>query len=142
IEAARGETKLVGIGLTDTHSVNDVIWAAFQRDVAPWAELQYAQDVVPPRVLAHVKDPNATSRPDVLIVGSPASFLKAGVSQPFANPYASRYPRGWTEPTGHWLPLYVQPIVVISNQHHVSALPRTWTDLTESGWAGTVVFEE
>jgi ABC-type Fe3+ transport system substrate-binding protein len=143
IAAARQEPTLVGVGLTDAQSMRSIIWPAFQREAAPWAELEYAHDVVPPRVLARLKDtaPGA-SRPDIVIVGNPTSFARAGLTEPFDQPAAGLYPAGWTDAQQYWIPVYVQPVVLIYNQYHAAPPPARWTDLADARWAGRVVFEE
>src|SRR5262249_1060677 len=143
IAAARQEPTLVGVGLTDPQSMRSIIWPAFQREAAPWAELEYTQDVVPPRVLARLKEPVAgAKRPDVLIVGNPASFGRAGVTEPFDQPAAGLYPAGWTDAQRYWIPVYVQPVVLIYNRYHAAPPPARWTDLADARWAGRVVFEQ
>jgi ABC-type Fe3+ transport system substrate-binding protein len=128
VDAARGHDRLVARGLTDPGSMEGVIWPAFVADVAPWAGLDYDQDVSAGRLLGTVSRAAADARPDVVIVSDPALFDRAGLVEPFGVPEPAAFPRGWLDTQERWFPIYVQPIVAIHNAHR-AAPPRTWDDL-------------
>jgi ABC-type Fe3+ transport system substrate-binding protein len=139
-DAARAERRLVVRGLTDPRSMVDLIWPAFQADLAPWAELDYAQDVSGRRLLAEVEGAEPGRRPTVVLVSSPAMFDDGGLAQPFEQPSRELLPSSWVDPAGRWAAIYVQPIVVIYNAHRALP-PRAWTDLAADRYAERVVFD-
>jgi ABC-type Fe3+ transport system substrate-binding protein len=139
--AARSERTLIARGLTDPASMRDVIWPAFRADVAPWAEIDYAQDVIAGRVLGAVRDADPDRRPAVVLVSNPILFDRAGLLEPMETPFAAHFPAGWIDADRRWLPVYVQPIVAIHNAHH-TAPPREWADLAEARLRGRVVFDD
>lgn len=128
-------------GVTDAGSMQRIVWAAFREEVAPWAELEYEQDVVAGRLAAWIRDAPEADRPSVAIVSNPATLIRAGLSAPFDTPFADRFPAGWIDPTGHWQPLYVQPIVAIHNAHRATP-PRSWIDFAERSEGGRLVFDD
>jgi ABC-type Fe3+ transport system substrate-binding protein len=67
--------------------------------------------------------------------------VRAGLSVAFESPFTDRFPAGWTDPAGQWLPLYVQPIVGIYNGHRASP-PRSWRDLADRSEPGRLVFDD
>ncbi len=138
---ARSESRLVARGVTDAGSMLDTIWTAFREDVAPWATLDYEQDVIAPRLLAKVREQPAGERPTIALVSNPALFDRAGLVEPFVSPFADRFPAGWTDPAGRWVPLYVQPIVAIHNSHRVPP-PRSWAELAGAAEPGRLVFDD
>ncbi len=138
---ARTDRPLVARGVTDAGSMRDTIWAAFREDVAPWATLDYAQDVVAGRLLASIRAAPDGERPSVAIVSNPAIFDRAGLLESFESPFTDRFPSGWTDPAGRWVPLYVQPIVAIHNNHHAPP-PRGWADLAGGSEHGRLVFDD
>ena len=144
--AARSEPRLVGIGLTDPRSMRDVIWSAFRRELAPWAELVYEQVVRGDEVMRRTSAPGGAAPGgavlDFLVVANPARLLARGLLMPHEQPYRDRFPAGWVGPGGAWTPLYVQPVVVVVNQHHVQVPPARWTDLAEPDRVDRLVFEE
>jgi ABC-type Fe3+ transport system substrate-binding protein len=121
--------------------MRDVIWAAFHEQVAPWAELDYQQEVRGNAVVRRLTEPD-TAPPDVLVVANPARLAASGLLEPHQQPYADRYPSGWVDAGGAWSPVYVQPVVVVFNRHHVAAPPARWADLGDPGRVGKLVFEE
>jgi ABC-type Fe3+ transport system substrate-binding protein len=137
---ARAQPRLTVRGLTDPRSVRDILWATFRTEVAPWAELDYAQDVVGPRLLGTVRAALPGHRPDVLFVSNPAVFDEAGLVEPI-DPPVEPYPAGWVDPAGRWVPLYVQPVVCIFNALRVLP-PRGWTDLAGEPLRDRLTFEE
>jgi len=141
VAAARSEARLVGVGLTDARSMRDVIWAAFREEVAPWADLDYGQEVRGDAVARRLTEPGAPP-PDVLVVANPAHLAAAGLLEAHEQPYGDRYPAGWVEANGAWAPLYVQPVVVVYNGHHVPVPPSRWEHMGDPGRAGKLVFEE
>jgi len=138
---ARTEQPLVARGVTDAGSMYDTIWATFRDDVAPWATLDYAQDVIAGRLLASIRATAGPERPSVAIVSSPAIFDQAGVLEPFEAPFADRFPPGWADAAGRWTPLYVQPIVAIYNVHRTRP-PRGWLALGDGLEPGRLVFDD
>jgi len=141
IEAARGVPTLTVRGLTDPHSVREILWARFRRDAAPWAELDYAQDVVGRRLLGQIEGLEPAARPTVVFASNPALFDAAGLVEPFEPPPAGRFPVGWTDPAGRWVPLYVQPVVAVFNALHALP-PRGWADLADDRFRDRLTFEE
>jgi ABC-type Fe3+ transport system substrate-binding protein len=139
-KAARGIDRLVVRGVTDPTSMREILWGRFRRDVAPWAELDYEQDVVGVRLLAAVKATPAAERPAVLFASNPALFDEAGLTQP-VDPPAEPFPPGWMDPAGRWVPLYVQPVVGIYN-HYATLPPRSWADLAADRFRDRLTFEE
>lgn len=139
--ASRGEPSLVVRGLTDPDSMREVIWRAFRESIAPWAELDYAQDVRASRLLDLVRSADGPARPSVVLVSSPALFDRAGAIEPYRTPFAGRFPAGWADDRGRWTPLYVQPIVAIHNAHHAPP-PRTWRDLADETLRDRLVFDD
>ena len=97
--AARAETRLVGVGLTDARSMRDVIWAAFRDAVAPWAELDYQQEVRGSAVVRRLTEADLAP-PDVVVVANPARLAASGLLEPHEQPYADRYPPGWVDRGG------------------------------------------
>ena len=140
VARARSVPSLTVRGLTDPRSVRDILWRAFRAEVAPWAELDYAQDVVGPRLLGAVKGAAPDDRPGVLFVSNPALFDAAGLVEP-VQPPDEPYPAGWADPAGRWLPLYVQPVVAIFNSLRVPP-PRAWSDLADERLRDRLTFEE
>ena len=139
--AARGDRTLVVRGLTDPGSMTDIIWPAFRAEVAPWAVLDYAQDVVARRVLAAIDAAGQADRPAIAVVSSPILFDRAGLAVPLETPFADRFPAGWLDPAGRWLPLYVQPIVATYNAHH-TAPPGSWEDLADPRLRGRIALDD
>jgi ABC-type Fe3+ transport system substrate-binding protein len=139
--AAHGERSLVARGLTDQGSMREVIWRAFRESVAPWAELDYAQDVRASRLLDLVRSADGPARPSVVIVSSPALFDRAGALEPYRTPFADRFPAGWADERDRWTPLYVQPIVAIHNTHRAPP-PRTWRDLADETLRDRIVLDD
>lgn len=137
-DAARGETTLVGVGLTDSISMVDTIWATFVSEMAPQADLEYVQDVFAGRVQ---KRAAGDDPPDFMIVSNPASFEAAGLLDPFGTPTPQRYPAGWTDRLDRWLPVYVQPVVGIHNAIHLPTPPSSWQGFAESARDGRPVLE-
>jgi ABC-type Fe3+ transport system substrate-binding protein len=140
-DEARTDRPLVARGLTDAGSMRDTIWPAFRDEVAPWATLDYEQDVVAGRLLASVRGKAEEDRPAVALVSNPALFDRAGVLAPFEAAFADRFPAGWVDPAGRWLPVYVQPIVAIHNAHRASP-PRSWDDFVGTAVRDRLVFDE
>ncbi len=140
VDRARTVPALKVRGLTDPRSVTDVLWRAFRSDVAPWAELDYAQDVVGPRLLGVVRAAAPDDRPGVLFVSNPALFDEAGLVDPIEPP-DEPFPAGWADPAGRWVPLYVQPVVCIFNALRVLP-PRAWSDLAGEQLRDRLTFEE
>lgn len=139
--AARSDERLIARGLTDAGSMEGVIWPAFRDDVAPWATLDYAQDVSAARLMTRVADDPPERRPAVAIVSNPALFDRAGLAEPFEVAEPGAFPPGWLDPGGRWLPIYVQPIVAIHNAHRC-APPRDWTELAGLAPAGRLVLDD
>ena len=141
---ARGpnsRTRLVAIGVTDRASIDDVIWPAFQRDVAPSAEIDYVQDVAGSRVLAHVRDLPPGKRPDVVVLLNPHGFVEAEMADLSDSSLRHRYPVSWTASNSLLWPMYMEPIVAIYNAHYAIA-PGRWSDLAAAEWRDRMVFEE
>lgn len=137
-----GASRVSAIGLTDRVSMAEFIWPAFQRDVAPDAELDYVQDVSGSRVLEHVRSAPPGERPDVVWVTNPGYFVDAELCEPTESPLRDRYPASWTGASnGLWWPMYMEPIVAIYNAHYADP-PATWSDLTAARWRGHMVFEQ
>lgn len=141
ISAARAEVRLTGVGLTDAHSMREVIWAAFRSEIAPRAELTYQQEVSGDRLLGRLTQAHGES-PDILIVANPARLVASGMVQSHEQPYRDRYPTGWIDSAGTWSPIYVQPVVAIYNQYHVTLPPAEWADLADPDRVGKLVLEE
>lgn len=139
--AARNDRALVVRGLTDAASMREVIWPTFRADVAPWAELDYAQDVIAPRLLRAIADAEPADRPTVALVSNPAPFDRAGLVEPYRTPYEERFPAGWLDPDGRWLPIYVQPIVAIHNVHRIPP-PTAWQQLGDPALRGRVALDD
>lgn len=138
VAAARSETILSGVGLTDPGSMGDVLFARFSAEVAPWAELRYEQDVNPFRVMERLESGDDL---DFMIVANPSRLDAAGLIEPFDQPDRDSYPAGWTDPESRWLPLYVQPTVLVFNRYHVTQPPASWASLVEEKWRDALVFE-
>ena len=138
IPAARDHPRLVARGLTDPDSMEGVVWPAFRADVAPWATLDYEQDVSAGRLLSAVSAAGSAARPDLVIVSDPALFDRAGLVEPFVVPEAEAFPRGWLDEHSRWFPIYVQPIVAIHNAHR-AAPPRSWDELAATAPARLVL---
>lgn len=117
------------------------IWPAFQDDLAPWASLDYAQEVVAGRLLASIRTATAEDRPSVAIVSNPAVFDEAGLVEPLETPFADRFPAGWVDPGGRWFPIYVQPIVAVHNALRGSP-PRGWAEFAEGSPPARLVFDD
>ncbi len=143
VEPARGEKRLVVLGLTDPRSMREVMWEAFTRDIAPWAALEYEQAVDPHRVRERIEaGRDGAGALDVLVVANPASLRAASLLETFPQPFRHRYPGGWADEHGQWTPLYVQPVVMIHNRHYAHPPPRHWHDMVEPRWKNRLVFEE
>jgi ABC-type Fe3+ transport system substrate-binding protein len=140
-EAAASQPRLVARGLTDPGSMARVIWPAFRDDVAPWAGLDYEQDVSAARLLSTIAASPPDRRPAVAIVSNPALFDRAGLAEPFEIVETGAFPHGWLDPERRWLPIYVQPIVAIYNAHRAFP-PRDWSSLASSVPAGRLVLDD
>ena len=139
---AASANRVSAIGLTDRVSMADFLWPAFQRDVAPEAELDYVQDVSGSRVLEHVRSAPAGERPDVVWVTNPGYFTAVDLAEACESPLRDRYPASWTTASdGLWWPLYMEPIVAIYNRHYARP-PTSWLDLTADEWRDHMVFEQ
>lgn len=121
--------------------MHDVLWAAFRSELAPWAELDYQQEISGERLRRTLERGDGASRPSLVIVSNPVAFDRAGLAEPFEAPSADRFPVDWIDAAGRWAPLYVQPIVAIYNAHHV-APPRQWADLAAQVHRSRVVFDD
>ena len=138
-ERSRGG-RLRVVGLTDAHSIQDVIWPGFEAAVGRTVGLDYTQDVVQPRVAAALRG-EAGPRPDLAIVASPPRFDRGGLLAVASIDRPAGYPDGWLDSPGRWWPIYVQPIVAIYNELRVTA-PRAWLDLADADLQDRIVFEE
>lgn len=138
IEAARGQTILRGIGLTDPRSMHETIFARFSEQISPSVELVYRQEVNPVRVLRALR---GGERPDFLIVANPARLDEENLIVPFPQLHAGAFPQGWTDPESRWLPLYVQPTVVVYNRYHVGTPPSSWRSVATERWKGGLVLD-
>ena len=138
IAGARSDTTLKGVGLTDPVSMRDVLFARFAEEVAPWAELNYEQEVNPFRVMDRLR---SGEKLDFLVVANPARLDAAELIEPFEQPDRELYPTGWTDPQSRWLPLYVQPTVIVFNRYHVAQPPDSWDSLAEDKWTDRLVFD-
>ncbi len=140
--SADGTTRLVATGVTDQGSIDDVIWPAFQRDVAPSAAIDYVQEVAGSTVQAHVRDLPPGRRPDVVILMSPQGFVATGLADRSEAAVRDRYPAPWMSASdGVLWPLYMEPIVAIYNTHYARP-PTRWSDLEAPKWQDRMVFEE
>jgi ABC-type Fe3+ transport system substrate-binding protein len=80
------------------------------------------------------------SRPDASIVADPRAFADDGLLVPVDGIDPRPLPERWTDASGRWWPLYVQPIVFVYNAHY-RLPPRRWTDIVDDGWHDRLVFE-
>lgn len=135
-----GAADLVAAGTTDARSMQAIIWPAFERDLGRAAVLSYKQDLSLERILASMRGAAGAERPDVVIVSDPAPLAAEGLIDP-VGAETDGLPQGWLDPAGRWVPLYVQPVVVIANAHR-GPPPATWSDLLAGRLRDRIVFEE
>lgn len=139
--AVTREHELIAVGTTDPRSMNSVLWPAFLADRSIQASLSYRQDVNAGRVLAGIRSAAPAERPDVVFVSNPAALAAEGLLAPADGADVGAAPPHWTDADGRWVPLYVQPVVIIHNAYR-GAPPRTWAELTDASWVGRACFEE
>lgn len=134
--------RLVATGVTDRGSIDDLIWPAFQRDVAPSAQIDYVQEVATHRVAEEVQGIPPGQRPDVVVLMNPQSFVAAGLAQRTDPPLSDRSPAPWAGTSDGLLrPLYMEPVVAIYNAHYADA-PSQWAGLAAPEWRDRTVLEE
>jgi iron(III) transport system substrate-binding protein len=132
----------------DAPDVIDIIWPRFQEKF-PWAELKYLELHGGLRLERYLSEQAAgVETADIISTNIPEinQLMDGGyvVRVPEVKQYENLYPTGLMDPEGYWTPETAMPVTPIYNSNLVgeAEAPKTWMDMTDSKWKGSIAMPQ